>query len=76
MSTTPKLAPTIFLPPGSRALPQLDPDAEAPGAPVARGDAPEPDEEADLFSGVSLAFVYLPLGGAKAARGFAPFALP
>ena len=76
MSTTPKLAPTVYLPPGSRDLPPLPADAEVTRSPAPRGDEAELEHDADLFAGVSLTFNVLPLGGAKAAKGFEPFALP
>ena len=76
MSTTPKLSPTIFLPPGSADLPPLPAEAEVARAPAPRADEAELEHDADLIAGVSLTFNVLPLGGAKAAMGFEPFALP
>ena len=74
VSAKSKLAPTVFMPQGSPDLPPLPSDAEVPGSPAVRDDAPEPELDADLITGVSLTFQVLPLGGARAARGFEPFA--
>jgi hypothetical protein len=74
VSTSPQLAPTIFRPAGAAlpdadALPQPMPLADAPPTGAAFGDD-------DLITGISLTVHCLPLGGATAARGFEPFALP
>ena len=67
-TTTPHLSPTVYRAPGA-ALPQAVALADAPPTEAAFG-------EDDLITGVSLTFRCLPLGGATAARGFEPFALP
>src|SRR5687767_2868093 len=70
---TSQLSPTVFRPTGSDA-----PLADS-ARPTQLADA-APTEPAfgddDLITGVSLTFHCLPLGGATAARGFEPFALP
>jgi len=75
VSTPSKLTPTVFFPAAHEGRP-ADAESTAPPVPLADAPAAEAMDEADLITGVSLTFICLPLGGATAARGFEPFALP
>ena len=77
MPTTPKLSPTVYVPSTSHG-PRRALDADVPfAAPAPLADAaPGAEHDTDRITGISLTFHCLPLGGAAAARGFEPFALP